>query len=399
MNVLLTGTFVSSLGDKSAALAFALYAASMGSTALMAAILLAQLLPSLVLGLIGGYLTDRYGNPLWWSAALVVQALCFAALSQVDTVWPIVSLIAASSAAQSIVGPMGSVLLRELSPVERRGRSVRRRTSLDGMAGVIGLMLAGLSYSWLNRSTLLLVNSASFLVLVLCSLVALRGSVRRPRFRGSARARPERWTGFGVLLRPEVFGRQGVFLIFVVILGTSLEGVVGIFYLQHGLGLGNTWYSVAIASWSLGLLLGSLRVPVDRASDAGGRLLGASACVMGAVIAAPTLLPLTGGSVALAFLIGGAANGAFNASVAVVIAERASSETQGRAWAAFAFLAKLAILLGYASGAAAGMDHARALMFAAGAVPVLIGLGHVLTRSRPAPAQTPEVSVREGSST
>jgi hypothetical protein len=160
-------------------------------------------------------------------------------------------------------------------------------------------------------------------------------------------------------------------MIAVVILGTSLEGVVGVFLLRDRLHMTPTGYAIAIAAWSVGMLAAGAAVKPSRLSGHDSAL-AASACVLGCGIALPAVL-LHSAVVAPAFLIGGAANGVFNVALTVTLLERVDDAEQGRAWAAFGMLANTSILAGYLGGAALGKDSARTAMLLAGAVPLLTG--------------------------
>lgn len=392
--VLQSGFFGSRVGDRLAGMAFALYAAGTGETGLLAAILLAQLLPSLLLSLAGGMVVDRYRRHWWWPGSLLAQALCFGVLAvRVEPVL-IVALIAVSSGCQSLAGPSGMVLLRQVAPEEHRARVAKQKTSLDGLAGVLGLAVAGVGYARLPVSWLMTANAVSFLVLAVCALAVLWGLERPAPVAPASPRPPGPWTGFGALAAPAVFGRGGLMLVFTVILGTSLDGVAGVFFLRHTLGLSPTVYALVIACWSAGLLLGSVVAAADRLRGSGLGTLGAAAWLMGACIALPTVLDPPGAVVAAAFGVGGVANGVFNAALSVRIFDRVAAGMQGRGWAAFSFLASLATVTGYLVGAMLDAAVARQAMFAAGCIPAVVGALAVVAASPRVGARRPGATRR-----
>lgn len=60
LRLLMLGMFVSAVGTSLSSMGFFLLAAQTGRSPLLAAVLVANLLPSILLGLVGGYVADRY---------------------------------------------------------------------------------------------------------------------------------------------------------------------------------------------------------------------------------------------------------------------------------------------------------------------------------------------------
>lgn len=85
--LLLTGSLISSVGDRFAAIAYALFAVSVHSSGLLSAVFTAELVPPLLLGLVGGVVTDRFLRRWLWPTVLTLQAACFVGMSQADTAW------------------------------------------------------------------------------------------------------------------------------------------------------------------------------------------------------------------------------------------------------------------------------------------------------------------------
>ena len=111
LTVLLAGLLLSSCGDDVAAVAFSLRAAQTGSPQLLSAILLAQAVPSLALGLFGGVLADRSLRWWWWPASLVVQAGLFGLMAVARHDLVVVGCVAAASSVAALTGPVASKLI------------------------------------------------------------------------------------------------------------------------------------------------------------------------------------------------------------------------------------------------------------------------------------------------
>lgn len=388
--LIVIGSFVSSVGDRFAAIAFALYAVSIHSTVLVAAVLAAELVPGLLFGLVGGVVTDQYAHAWWWPVALCAQAVCFVALAGTVSPTSIVVFVALSSLVAAMLGPVGAVILREVAGVSGQAAAVRRSAALSGVASVVGTLGAGAAYA-IGLPTLMIVNAGSFAVLAVAGWgaahgVRLGGAPAVPGFRAVLR---DATVGFRRLVSADVFGRAGFALVGVVMVGTSLEGVVGVFYFRDRLAMSATVYTVVIAAWSVGMIAGA-SVPI--APRHAMVAFPISAVAMGAAIAAPAivpypLIPLVG------FVIGGFGNGVFNSSLGIVIYGRVAAAEQGRAWAAFGLVASVTVLAGYLGGALAGADNARWLMLAAGLLPIVASLVTWLVPARATVAgPTPELA-------
>lgn len=378
--LLLIGGLVSSIGDRFAAIAYALLAVALHSPGLLSAVFAAELLPPLLLGLIGGVVTDRALRRWLWPAVLCLQAACFVGMALADTSWLIVALVAASSSLAAIIGPVGTVLLR-LVTEESRHADVARWTAISGgFAGVGGTIAAAATYQISATRTLFLADAASFLALALLGAMAVRNldSIQPPP-RPTPLRLADAFTGFPRLTSPATFGRPGVAMLIGVMFGTSLEGIVGVFFLRNVVHARPLMYGVVIGAWSVGMLLGPAILKSARPHQ-----MPVSAILMGTCIAAPAIA-VNQWTTMVAFALGGAANGSFNVGITTAIFRGVPQEEQGRAWSAFGILAGLCALLGYLTGAAVGAGYARETMFVSGILPALVGLVAALTSSSTAP--------------
>ncbi|WP_326503398.1 hypothetical protein [Rothia nasimurium] len=74
LRLLMLGMFVSAVGTSLSSMGFFLLAAQTGRSSLLAAVLVANLLPSILLGLVGGYIADRYLTWWLWPLSLLFTA-------------------------------------------------------------------------------------------------------------------------------------------------------------------------------------------------------------------------------------------------------------------------------------------------------------------------------------
>ena len=294
-------------------------------------------------------------------------------MSHADASYVIVALVAASSSLASIIGPVGTVLLRLVTDEAEHPNVARWTAIISGFAGVGGTVAAAATFQAAATRVLFLVDAGSFLALAALGAIAMRG-LSLPKPTRSAAVRPsDAVIGFARLTSEKAFGHSGTAMLIGVMFGTSLEGIVGVFFLRDVMHVEPVMYGVVIGSWSVGMLLGPslLKAQSDRA--AWRRLMPASAIAMGICIAAPTLF-INQWTTIVAFILGGAANGLFNMGITAAIFQGVDQTEQGRAWSAFGIFAASCALLGYLTGAAVGAGYARETMFVSGSLPVAAGV-------------------------
>ncbi|HET9168691.1 MAG TPA: MFS transporter [Actinospica sp.] len=382
--LLLIGGLVSSIGDRFAAIAYALFAVSVHSPGLLSAVFAAELVPPLLLGLIGGVVTDKALRRWLWPTVLILQTACFTAMSQADTStpWLIVVLVAVSSSLASLIGPVGTVLLRGLVTDESQHGNAARWTAVSsGFAGVGGTVAAAATFQASATHVLFLVDAASFLILALLGALAVR-NVPLPTSPRSPLRPADAFTGFPRLTSPATFGRSGMAMLIGVMFGTSLEGIVGVFFLRNVMHVNPTMYGVVIGSWSAGMLAGPALLRPRTAHTSWRHLMPVSAIAMGICIAVPALA-VDQWTTVVAFTLGGAANGLFNVGITSAIFQGVPQHEQGRAWPAFGILAGACALLGYLTGAAVGAGYARETMLVSGVLPATVGLVALVRPTKP----------------
>ncbi|GEC99895.1 hypothetical protein KVA01_20500 [Kocuria varians] len=361
--VLLAGLLISACGDDVAAIAFSLRAAESGAPHLLAAILLAQTVPAIGLGLFGGVLVDRALRWWWWPVSLGVQAALFLvmAVTREDTV--IVVCVAAVSAVSALTAPVASKLIALRSHDHRRISG--HLATVNGLSQACGAALGGIAFGVGGIAPLLCVNAATFALL---AVVAVFVTGRAPL---PLDASPGGGVLLGLrrLLRPAAFGVAGVALLACTVFATSIEGVSGVFVLTHDAAWDPAWVGAAWGLWGLGVVLGGQAAGrVTRWAAPAMLVTGAGG--MGAVFLVLALgLPGFGLGAPL-FLLGGAANGVFNAAASRTLLTGVAPEEQGRAWAAYRWIVTCCLVGGFLTGGALGEHDAVAGLLLAGGLAV-----------------------------
>jgi MFS family permease len=166
-----------------------------------------------------------------------------------------------------------------------------------------------------------------------------------------------------------------VAMIGLVVAVVSAVNVVEVFFVRDTLQASTTVYGIVTALWSASMPAGSWLVARRRTDDAGyAALMAGVLALCCAAIGTAGLMPHVAWLVPL-FLIGGAANGAINSIVAVLMARRAPAAVRGRAFAYLGAVANAASLAGFAAGGAlVGLLSPRVLLVASGAAGVVAAI-------------------------
>ncbi|MFF3867253.1 MFS transporter [Micromonospora sp. NPDC001898] len=360
---------VSSCGDflAASALTLALQSAGAGGTA-VSGLLIAATLPLVALAPLTGRLADRVDSRTLLVGAGLAQAAICLALAYARHPALVIGLVALLAAGLAVTQPVLSALV----PAMVRPADLPRASALNQTAGTLGALagpaLAGLLVGGFGTRLPLLVDAASYLVLVAAGLLI------RTR-RGGARAAAPATTGAGPPTRgagPATGGagpiagdgrgwrlRRDRLLVAMV---ASIAGVIGavgainvieVFFIRETLGSSTTVYGLVTGSWTLGVVLGAWALaPLARRITDDGRLLGTGLLLLGgccvavlvsaAVPSAWLLVPV--------WLLGGMANGGDNVLNHVLLARRVPQVALGRAYAVFGAATQGASMVGFAAG-------------------------------------------------
>jgi MFS family permease len=331
------GRGISVCGDFLAAttLALVLQEAGRGGFA-VSGLMVAASLPITLLAGPAGRLVDRADSRTLLVVVGSAQAAVCAALAFTTHPVLIVALVALLSCGLAVTQPTFAALL----PGMVRGADLARASGIVQTAGQVGMLIAPALAGFLVGQTgprlPLLLDAASYLALVAIGLLI------RTR-RGTPAGTPAGSVAFR--LRDERNLLVMTVAVAAVVGGVSAINVFGVFFTRETLGASTTVYGLVAASWTVGMLGGSLV-----AGRAPRRWLTLRAVL--ALLGGTCLAVLAGAAVQSAWwliplwVLGGVANGALNVCTTVMIADRAPVEAHGRAFSAYGAAVQGAGLVG-----------------------------------------------------
>jgi MFS family permease len=149
-----------------------------GSATLLGLIGFATQIPVFALGAIGGVVSDRYSShrvALWTQAAALVQAIILATLTLMGWIQPlhIILLGVVLGVVNAFDMPARQALVYRLVAAEDLPNAVALNSSMINAARIIGPGLAGLIVAELGEGACFLINSASYLA-VIVALFAMK---------------------------------------------------------------------------------------------------------------------------------------------------------------------------------------------------------------------------------
>jgi MFS family permease len=359
---------VSVCGDFLAAttLALALQQAGHGGLA-VSGLLIAASLPLVLLAPIAGRIADRVDSRVVLVVAGIAQCLTCLALAFVSNPIAVIGLVALLACGLAVTQPT----LAALVPRMVRPDDLAKASGITQTAGVIGMLiapaLAGILVGLTGSRVPLLLDAASYLALIVAAF-AVR-TRRRPEPSAKAEAR------VAFRLRDDRVLTVMVGSMAAVVAGVNAVNVFEVFFVRDTLGASTTVFGFVAASWSAGMLIGSVvfgRVQRRRITVPALLVLVAGSCapvLAGAAVGgAGWLIPL--------WILGGVCNGGINVFVMVIVVGRAPAEAHGQAFAVMGGVVQTAALLGLvAAGPLVEHFDPRLLVAAAGGSGLLIALG------------------------
>lgn len=347
---------ISYCGDYLAATALALTLVARGDNGYgVAALLLAEALPLVLLGPLAGRLADRVDSRKLLVTTGLAQAAVCAVLAYTGHPAMIVALVALLAAGVAITQPTVTALVPDMVGKENlpKAMSIGQTASAVGM--LAGPALGGLLVGAYGVRLPLLLDSATFLAIAAAGLaLRTRRGGRTTTASAPADARhPDTEAGPATAyrVRDDRLLLTMMASLACVIGAVTAVSVVEIFFVRETLGASETMYGVVSAVWTLGMVVGA--VPFGKVGRGGDRrlvivqlvlLASISALVLGSagVQAALWLLPL--------YLVGGVLNSGLNVLAGVVLGRRVPSAVRGRVAGTFSAVASSANVLGFALG-------------------------------------------------
>ncbi|HEY7225325.1 MAG TPA: MFS transporter [Micromonosporaceae bacterium] len=323
----------------------------------VAALIICEALPMVVLGKPAGWLVDRVDSRVLLVVAGLVQAGACIGLSVTTQLSSTLAGVLVLSAAAAVSMPTRQALLPAMAvrdDLPRAAAFVQTAGSLGMMAGPA---LAGLLFGYLGAQGTVRVATVGFVATVVAAFaVRTRRGTRASQ--ADAHATPalvapgsstvEKWgLHSDAMLRVVVWGMAAV------VSAVSAVNVVLVFFVMGTLHSQPRTYGVIDATWMLGILVGSWLFgftvrPSTRDSAMARRLLIGAAVIstsfvaVGSVRGAWWVVPC--------YVVGGAANGGINVLAMTLLGRRVPPAARGRAGAAIMARTQGGSVLGYVAG-------------------------------------------------
>jgi MFS family permease len=377
----------SAFGTYLAAVALTLHVFGLtGSGTWVAALLVADFLPIVVIGLVLGPLIDRFQRRRLMIAADVTRAAVFCVLPFVSTPAAIVGLAAVAGIATGFFRPAVYAGVPNLvADDEDLIEANSLLTGVENLAWVVGPVVAGALVASVGSDPAYWINAATF---AFSALLVIRIPARRLQSEESLSRGHWRDVrdGISLVLRaPQL--RTVLFVWNVVIIGNAAVNVAEVVFAQESLGAGSTGFGVLVASSGVGLTLGSFATPIFMGSLGLHRLYVLSVVLMGLGWGAAAMAPSLWVAVPLV-VVATVGNGMAIVCNQVLIQRGAPDRLRGRAIAVLmsSTYATMAVAMGVA-GVLVNALGGRAVWALAGIV-YLVGALVALALTRRLPVST-----------
>lgn len=368
LSVAVTGKAVSWLGDEVAMVALALLLQGTGRGAsAVAALLIANAVPIVALAGPVGRMVDRVDNRLLLVVSTAVQAAVCVALAFVASTPVVLALVAALGAGQCVTAATWTALLPSIAGAENLATAFGRSQAATTLAGITAPALGGLLVGRYGTRVPLLVDAATFAVMLLAAvLVRGRRQLSRPP------AGTKEHGGLRIVRRDAVLGPLVMLLGLFVLLGCMVN-VSDVFLVREALHASTTWYGITGAAYAAGVLAGALLGGRLRPAQQGRGIVGSAAglalglCAMGLAPAVEWLVPLG--------VATGVGNGILNVALSAMVMRRSRAAERGRVGAVLNGVVSGTQLLAFAAGGVlTGQLGARPVFELAGGLGVLAPL-------------------------
>lgn len=294
----------------------------------VAALLIADFLPIVLIGLLLGPLVDRLSRRWLMIVSDLVRFGVFAALPFVDSAEAVIGLAAISGIATGFFVPAGVAGLPNLVPDDELTNANSLIVTIETLAAMIGPVLGGVMLALWGTSVPYAVNAITFLV-----SAALIARIPRYKLQSDESLSRGHWRDVADGLRLVVTARplRTVLVVWnVVILGAAAVNVAEVVFAKETLDAGNLGFGALVAASGVGLLLGSFLAPNALRTAGLRRAYVSSIVLMGVGWGAAALSPSI--ELAVLFVIGGAAgNGAAVVCNRLLVQRGAPDQYRGRA--------------------------------------------------------------------
>ena len=292
-SLLFWATAGSAVGTYLAALALSVHIYDLtGSGRWLAALLIADFLPIVVIGLTLGPLVDRLSRRRLMVASDLVRAATFAALPFVDHAPVIVALAAVNGIATGFFRPAVWAGLPNLVTDDDREQATSLLTTVENVAWTIGPAVAGLLLAARGQDVAYWVNAVTFLA---SALLVMR--IPAHALRSDEPITKGHWSdlreGLGL-----VVGSRPLVTVLVVwstaAVATACVNVAEVVLAKHDLDAGNIGLGFLVSATGVGLVIGSFFAASALGALGMTRVYGGALALMGAgfglASASPTIV-------------------------------------------------------------------------------------------------------------
>ncbi|ANZ38282.1 hypothetical protein BBK82_21650 [Lentzea guizhouensis] len=337
------------------------------SSLLVAAILVAELLPFVLGAPLAGLLVDRLPNRRLLTAGVLCQGGAIAAIAPLmGQPAFVVALVLLFGCGRAVAQPSMSALVPHIAGEEHSTRAyalIGTTRSVGNIAGVTGgAVLAG----FFGHPAALLMNGATFFVYAV--LLAFMRSERRPT--GEHSARPSALAGVRHVRQDAV--------LFAAILGlacfvgaTVVINVADPAFVRFVLH-GNEFLLGAMqACWMVGIIVGNRLAARLTSVSQLAHALAITGVTTGVAVLIPATFPFVAAAV-IGWFIGGVSNGVDNVTMNAIVRLRTPEAMRGRAFAAVGSMVTGANLLGTAAAGGLLLVMGPRAVFAIGGTGALL---------------------------
>lgn len=365
---LFVATALSAFGTYVAAIAMTVHVYdSTGSGLWVAALLVAEFLPIVVIGLTLGPLVDRLSRKRLMVVSDLVRAAVFCALPFVGSPAAIVGLAAVAGVATGFFRPaVYAGLPNTVRSADELTNANSLLTAVENLSFMLGPVLGGVLVAAADTNLAYWINAVSFLVSA--ALVAL---VPRQRLQSTEPLSRGHWRDVADGIRL-VLSTQRLLTVLVVwnlvMVGNAAVNVAEIVFAKDDLDSGDLGFGILVAATGLGITLGSLATPYVMGTVGLRRMYVGAIAVMGVGMLLASTAPSLWVAAPLACLAT-LGNGAAIVCNQLFIQRGAPDEMRGRAVAVLmsSTYATLAVAMG-AAGVLTGLLGGRAMWAIGGAV-------------------------------
>jgi predicted MFS family arabinose efflux permease len=361
--LLWAGGLISTLGDwlLFIALPFYIYDRT-GSALATGAMFIAETLPTLLLGSLGGVFADRWDRRRTMSAADLLRAallLVLLAARSPEWLWAIYAVVFVQSAIGQFFNPAKGALLPQLVDEQALMPANALNTIGVEITRMIGAPLGGALTAQFGLTSVVLLDSASFVLsAMLIALIAAPAAAARTEEPEQADLKPGasvvRDLADGLALVWRERWLSGLFLsVSLIMLGQGITNVLLVPFINQVLRGDAQTFGWVVTAQGIGGLAGGLLVGQIGRLLAPARLMALSAWLLGAIVLLIVNIPLLPLVLALIAVVGLPVV-AFIVTESTLIQSGVADAYRGRVLGSYGVIQALMLLLGMGAGSALG---------------------------------------------